>query len=150
MREQIARLVCGLSLATVIALAWLFAVRHNPPLPATPPPLVPTHQAAQPAVNASPAQLARGQALFSELECTTCHSLRGQGNPRRPLDDVRRRRSPNEISDWITGTGTAASALSPAVLTRKQPYQALPPADLAALVALLCDPSPAAGITAKP
>ncbi len=148
MREQIARLLCGLSLAVVIALACVFAVRHNPPRPSlgSPPSTQPVPSSA---AQASEAQIARGLVLFAELECSTCHSFRGQGNPRRPLDDSSARRGAAELASWITGTGPAATALSPAVLKRKQPYQSLSPADLAALVALLSS-HPATDSAAQP
>lgn len=141
MREHLARFVCALSLALVIALAWVFAVRHNPRSPAPSPPLLPVGKANRNAGGTSPVQITRGQVLFRELDCATCHSFRGQGNPRRPLDDSGARLSREELAAWITGTGVATSKLSPGALKRKQSYQALPPEDLAALVALLTSPS---------
>lgn len=140
MREQIARLVCVLSLALVIALALVFAVRHNSPVPSPPPPVAPDHTH-QRSTAASSAQIARGKALFTDLECASCHSFRGQGSPRRPLDDISSQRSPAELSAWITGTGVAASSLSPAVLRRKERYQSLSPDDLSALVVFLISPA---------
>ena len=140
MREIIARVVCLLTVAVVVALAHLFAARHNPHVSAPGPPLTraPT---AEPAVSSD---AVRGREVYNAQGCASCHAIAGSGNPRNPLDDVGTRRNAAELRDWIMGTGSAVEQLSPAVVRRKQRYQELPEAELKALVAYL------ATLTAKP
>lgn len=134
MRERIALLVCWLTLGMVAGLSWLFAVRHNPESPRTPP----VAPIAAPVLPPRPvAANETGARLFREQGCTSCHALGGAGNPRYPLDGVGARRSRDELRAWTTGTGLAAERLSPMVVRRKERYQDLPDADMAALVEYL-------------
>jgi mono/diheme cytochrome c family protein len=145
MREIIARAVCLLTVAMVVALAHLFAEKHNPPVSVPVP-----AQAATPiaAPNVSPVvvspDVARGREVYNAQGCSSCHAIAHEGNPRNPLDDVGTRRTASELREWIMGTGSTVEQLSPAVIRRKQRYQELPPADLDALVAYL------ASLTGKP
>ena len=124
-----ARVVCLLTVVVVVALAHLFAQRHNPQ--ASSPPVTPT---AEP-VRSSEA--VRGHDVYNAQGCSSCHAIAGVGNPRNPLDDVGRRRTAAELREWITGTGSATDQLSPAVVRRKQRYQDLSEDELRALVAFL-------------
>jgi hypothetical protein len=138
MREIIARSLSVLTLFVVLALAYIFAVRHNPtPAPRGP---TPTGTAAAPvaAVLPAPPEIhVRARELFTVHGCATCHSVGGQGNPRLPLDDVGNQCTPEDILAWTTGTGEAAAQLSDNLRRRKQRYIDLPAPDLDALVAWL-------------
>ena len=135
MREAIAWTVCLLALCLVTALSYLFAVRHNPVAPESavePMPAVESKTGA-----GTPPAAARGEAVFAEQKCQTCHSIGGVGNPRSPLDGVSSRLSPEELPDWITGTGAATNSLSGTLIKRKRRYLEIPPDDLTALVSYL-------------
>lgn len=137
MREIIARIVCLVAAGVVLALAFVFAVRHNPRPGA---PVTPAAAAAGNIVRPETEAAMRGRAVFERENCATCHLFRGVGNPRYPLEDAARRRSPTELRAWITGDETVAGALSGAVLRRKRRYAELPGEELEALVAFLSEP----------
>lgn len=138
MREIIARAVCLLTVTVVLALAHLFAERHNP---RGRPPV--TEQAVRRIADQVPSpEGAAGREVYNAQNCSSCHAIAGEGNPRNPLDDVGARRSAVELREWITGTGSATGRLSPAVIRRKQRYQELPEAELQALVAFLASLTP--------
>ena len=151
MREKIALAVCVLALVVVVALSFVFAVRHTPETVAAPPvsagpPLEPaatdpaesnqTVAATDPGPVAN-ADLGRGRKIYGQQGCATCHAIAGSGNPRHPLEGTGDRWTTEELAHWILGTGVAAGELSPAVRRRKQRYQSLPPEDLGALVGYL-------------
>ena len=137
MREIIARVVCFLTVVVVVALAHLFAERHNPQISVQAP--------ASPTVAPIPSsRAARGREVYNAQGCSSCHAIAGEGNPRNPLDGVGVRRTAVELREWITGTGVAIEQLSPAVVRRKQRYQELSEAELQALVVFLGE------LTAKP
>lgn len=129
MRETIARLVCALAAWVVIALSFLFAQRHNPPLPET-------HAGTPPAVT-PPADAGRGPGIFVAQGCAGCHSLRGVGNPRSALDGIGAGRTREDLRGWITGTGEAAEELPASVVRRKAGYRELPEDELDALILYL-------------
>lgn len=138
MREIIARLLCFLAVVLVLALAHLFAARHNPPDATAP------QRAAAEIVKAPilPAETSRGRQVYAEQGCSSCHAIAGAGNPRNPLDGVGTRRTRAELFEWVTGTGGAADQLSPSVVRRKQRYRDLSQEDLNALVAYLTSLAP--------
>lgn len=155
MREIIARAVCVLTVGVIVALSFLFAAAHNPqsaaqPLPEAAGPAVAMAEGEKPdrptVIGSGPRDEkrdallrdnARGRAVYEAQNCATCHSLAGEGNPRRPLDDVGARLTPDQLRAWTTGTGEAAAILSEAVVKRKQRYSSLPAEDLEALMAYL-------------
>jgi mono/diheme cytochrome c family protein len=137
MRELIARTVCVLTVAVVVALAHLFAERHNPPVTT----LAPSAPTAEPMRSRDAVQ---GREVYNAQGCASCHAIAGVGNPRNPLDGVGARHTAAELREWITGTGAATEQLSPAVVRRKQRYQELSETELKALVAFL------ASLTAAP
>ena len=166
MRELIARGVLVLMFAMVLGLALLFAILHNPAAsgpvsvqattaepvlqpaaPGSPSPGAP--ERASPVVPAENRVLALevewGRRVFLEQNCTSCHSVGGEGNPRLPLDGVGDRETPEGLRIWTTGTGEAATQLSAGVRRKKQAYQTLPDAEMNALVVFLStlkSPSP--------
>ena len=162
MRELIARLICFLALAVVIALALLFAVRHNSTRtvpgaiavnqPVTsnaavatrgPEPLSATRVTTPAATPVSTNQAGsatsadRGREIFAQQKCMSCHSIEGSGNPRYPLDATGARWQPEELREWITGTGVAAERLSSTIIRRKQRYRELSEAEINSLVQYL-------------
>jgi len=124
-----------------------FIPAENPP-PVTTPPTPPSPQipANAPVVPGAPVAARgekadgtasapeRGRAAYAQHNCATCHSIAGTGNPRYPLDGTGDRWEPDELRDWIVGTGVAAETLSPAMRRRKQRYQSMPAEELSALV----------------
>ena len=92
MREIIARVVCLLTVAVVMALAHVFAQRHNPrgsaPVPVAP---------AAESVRSSDA--VRGREVSTAQGCSSCHAIAGVGNPRNPLDGVGSRRYNQSLSE---------------------------------------------------
>jgi len=162
MRERIARAICLLSLGVVATLSYLFARQHNPIEPAAGPttPASAVVSAApatspgpgprdatgtattsdsaatitEPLAQPSADTITRGRAVYARNGCATCHSIAGEGNPRYPLDGTGDRWEPEDLRDWIIGSGIAADLLNDAMRRRKQRYANLPEADLSALV----------------
>jgi len=139
MREIIARSICVLTGCVVVALSFLFAAAHNPPASAKPasPSIVVPAPVVRPPEKPETSDVERGRAVYAEQNCSTCHAIAGEGNPRVVLDGVGDRRDAAALREWITGTGAAAGELSVATARRKARYQQLPEADLSALVAFL-------------
>lgn len=130
MREIIARLVCGATVGVVLALAWVFASRHNPP-----------SNAHVPGESGSPATLGRldqsaelGRLTYARHDCASCHAISGRGNPRHPLDGVGERRSAEELREYVTATGAAANKLSDTTVRRKARYREIPADEMTALI----------------
>jgi len=138
MRESIAKVVCAFMVGVVVALSWLFARQHNPPMPGN------TEQAGAVAPSSTVVGRGiaeRGRALYGEQNCATCHSIDRVGNPRHPLDGVGARLGATEMRAWITATGNVAAQLPAAAGRRKQRYQELSANELDALVAYLSLPA---------
>jgi mono/diheme cytochrome c family protein len=133
MREVIARLICIFTVVVVLALAHVFAARHNPVKADTKP--LPSSGAASAPIPA-PA-IERGRQVYAEQGCSSCHAIAGVGNPRNPLDGVGGRRNHAELIEWVTGAGSTVDQLAPAVLRRKQRYRDLPQESMNDLVAYL-------------
>src|SRR5688572_5217119 len=91
MREIIARIVCLLTVLVVVALAHLFAARHNPQ--ATPPPVTPTAELVR------SSEAVRGRDVYDAQGCSSCHAIAGVGNARYPLDNVGTRRTAAELRE---------------------------------------------------
>lgn len=162
MRELIARFICLLTLCVVVALAFLFAVRHNAPAqisdssrttnlisaPSTNVQVaLPAIVASEPITNQSPAAVTidRGRTIFGQQGCASCHSVAGAGNPRYPLDNIGSRMQVDDLREWVTGTGPATNRLSSAVTRRKQRYRNLPEDDMGSLVLYLSSLQDASG-----
>jgi mono/diheme cytochrome c family protein len=145
MRERLALGVLVFTLLLVIGLSAGFAARRSangqPPPPVTPKSVEAVSASASSNRAGGGAErnavVARGRAVYAEQRCASCHAIAGEGNPRFPLDGVGAQLNPDELRQWITGTGGAAEVLTPTVQRRKQRYLTLPEPDLAALVAYL-------------
>jgi len=75
--------------------------------------------------------IARGERVYAEQRCRACHAIDGKGNRRYPLDGVGGRLDAKALRIWIV----APQEMNPKV--RKPAYDALPAADVDALVAYL-------------
>lgn len=130
MRERLARILAALSAVIVVVLSAVFSLLHN--TPAQQDASGDARQASQQTRNLL--RTAAGRAIFDQHGCGGCHSIAGQGNPRVPLDGVGKRRSPEELRDWIVAAESVRPSLSASVVKRKQTYAALPEQELQALV----------------
>ncbi len=129
MRETLARWVALLTTAVTVSLSVWFAWIHNPS---------PERGEVRPAPTADPVTADHpGRAVYDAQRCAVCHSIAGVGSPRSPLDGVGARRDREELEKWIVGAAELEDALPPSTFRRKQAYQALPQAELDALVAYL-------------
>lgn len=133
MREIIARVVCGVTLVVVLALAWVFAWRHNPAQRAP----SASRDAAMVEGRVATPDVERGRLVYEEQGCASCHAIGGRGNPRYPLDGVGDRRNAAQLRDYVTASAAAAEELSAAIVSRKTKYRAMPAAELDALIAYL-------------
>lgn len=139
MRILFARWLAVVTGVLIVVLATLFAVVRNPAETPTPPAAEGDLGASPPTVEIAGATgnptgssdaIARGRAVYVEQRCGMCHSVRGDGNTRSPLDDVASRLTDDQVRRWIV----TPQEMDPAV--RKRGYK-LPPEDLDALVAYL-------------
>jgi mono/diheme cytochrome c family protein len=155
MRERMAKGIIVLALSLLTGLSFVFARLHNRETPGAPD----SRQVGPPASSApeakpglTEADLApardthqRGRAVYGRERCATCHSIAGEGNPRFPLDGVAARWKPEELEDWIIGSGVAADLLPTGVVRRKQRYRTLPEEDMKPLIRYLSTLTPNSG-----
>jgi mono/diheme cytochrome c family protein len=79
---------------------------------------------------------ARGEKVYTDQKCSLCHSIGGRGNAKGPLDEVGKKRSADEIRQWITDA-KAMTAKTHATRKPDMKQYTLPAADVDALVAYL-------------
>ena len=109
----------------VLVLAGAFAVIQNPietagiteimapgPLGVSPEPVAPGRE-----------RIEAGRHVYQQQTCARCHSIAGAGNPRNSLDGVGARRTPEELRDWILGSGAVQELLPERIFKLKQAYQ---------------------------
>ena len=80
----------------------------------------------------------RGEKVYGEQKCSTCHSIAGKGNKKGPLDEVGTKLTADDIRAWIVdpvGMTAKTKAARKPPMTAK--YTSLPKEDLDALVAYL-------------
>lgn len=147
MRELIASIVCVLTVSIIILLSGISASRQGQPVPAIQ--KTNDHKLIESPTPTS-AELDDGQVIFEKQRCHTCHSFKGRGNDRSPLDGVAKQLSPEELREWITGTGSAAPLLSPAIRRRKANYLQLTDAEITALIRYLSSAEMSANRSAIP
>lgn len=137
MREIIALMVCILAASIIILLSVFAASRQREPVATS-------QQQNDHKRNASPsaasAELPDGKVVFEKQRCHTCHSFKGRGNTRSPLDAAANQLTPEELREWITGTGNAAPLLPATIKRRKANYQKLSDAEMSALTRYLSPP----------
>jgi mono/diheme cytochrome c family protein len=80
----------------------------------------------------------RGQKVYADTKCATCHSIGGKGAAKGPLDGVGSKLTADEIRQWLVNP---AEMTAKTKATRKPPMPSyakkLPKEDLDALVAYL-------------
>lgn len=135
MRERWAKRLAWISCSLVLVFTAAFAATYNSGTGAThAEPMVPA-PAATPADDAE--LIASGRAVYDSLDCSSCHSIAGQGSPRSPLDGVGGQLDRAAIRAWVLGEESVAEELSPRALRTKQAYADLEPERLEALIAYL-------------
>jgi len=146
MREKWARLIALFTGLVVLVLAGAFAVIQNPiETTGTTEIMAPAPLAVSPdAVATDPERFEAGRRVYQQQTCARCHSIGGAGNPRNSLDGVGARRTPEELRDWIIGSGAVQELLPERVFKLKQAYQ-LSDDELAVLILYLQSRSVAQG-----
>ena len=137
MRERIAILVAFLTVCFAISISALFAWKHNAAIArATPVSGVSTNSnlKAQNDPVAKNGLGPPGAEIYQAKHCRTCHSIKGVGNPRSPLDGVGSRLNRAELREAIIGTGAASSKMSGAVRQRKARYAEMPEDEMSKLI----------------
>lgn len=135
MRERWARRLAVLTCLLVLGLTAAFAAVRN--LPGALAPVATQAVEGALGTGTDAAVLALGRQVYDEQGCAGCHAIAGAGSPRSPLDGVGSALTPAQIREWVIGGDSVAEELSPRALRTKRGYQALPPAQLDALVAYL-------------
>jgi mono/diheme cytochrome c family protein len=127
MREQLARWAATVTAAVLVALVGLFAwVQNREALPPDEPTV------AREQVDSE--RLERGRQVYEEQDCSMCHAIAGDGNPRNPLDGVGNRLDADEIGAWIVGEDVP---LPDRVRRTKRDYRALDDDEMEALIAFM-------------
>ena len=130
MREQWARRIVLITGLLVLLLAFLFADLQNP---------VKTTDITESrnhltTIDFEPERIEAGKQVYQQQNCSRCHSIAGEGNPRNPLDNIGEKRSAEELRDYITGADRLQKIISERSLKLKQRYRLLPADELDALI----------------
>lgn len=130
MREQWARRIVLITGLLVLLLAFLFADLQNP---------VKTTDITESrnhltTIDFEPERIEAGKQVYQQQNCSRCHSIAGEGNPRNPLDNLGEKRSAEELRDYITGADRLQKTISERSLKLKQQYRLLPADELDALI----------------
>lgn len=78
---------------------------------------------------------AAGEKLFADNKCTVCHSVKGVGNKKFPLDGAGKHHTPESVRLWLVDSKAAAEKAGKKLAMPMKSFKTLPPADLDALVA---------------
>lgn len=78
-----------------------------------------------------------GRQVYNQQGCALCHSIAGKGNTRNPLDGVGRRRTAEEINEWVVGADRLKGIMPERAFKFKKTYRELHSDDLKALVVYL-------------
>jgi mono/diheme cytochrome c family protein len=130
MRERIAIAISILTVALLVTLSALFAVRQDRELAAASPP-------AETGTAGVAADSARGRAVYLAQRCARCHSVDGAGSRRSPLDGVGARRTRAELLAWTVADAVVEDSLSPSAARAKRRYRHLPDEDIRVLITYL-------------
>jgi len=117
MREQLAMILAAVIAMVVVIIAAVFSLLHNAPV----------SREAVPDTSA-------GRVIYERLDCSGCHSISGQGNPRTPLDGVALKYSPEQLRDWVTAADSVRPLLPASVARIKQSYASLPEQEFQSLL----------------
>jgi mono/diheme cytochrome c family protein len=137
MRERWARVLATFTALLLLFLAAMFAnyqrsVRNASTAMGTHSVVIPIDP------QASKSQIARGRTLFAEMQCDSCHSIRGRGNPRFPLDEAARTLDRSTLRRRALGTDPAAPVAA-RILRRKSANQQRSEVDLDTVISYLID-----------
>ncbi|MDH5218673.1 MAG: cytochrome c [Gammaproteobacteria bacterium] len=130
MREQWAIRIVLITGLLVLLLAFLFSTLQNP---------VETKDITQnkdhiSIIDLEPKYIEAGRQVYQQQNCSRCHSIAGEGNPRYPLDNVGAELSTKELRDYITGADHLHNTLPERILKLKQAYRSLPTNELDVLI----------------
>lgn len=141
MRERIAVAISVLAVAVLAGLSLVFAFHQNPATAASSAldsdmPAAPLREDTVLQQRAVPVgDSIAGYAVFRAWGCERCHSVRGVGSPRFPLDGVGLRRTPDELNAWTVGAPAVRDSLSPSALRAKRRYEQIPDEEMRVLIA---------------
>jgi hypothetical protein len=137
MRERIAVGIAFLAVCFGVFTSAMFAWRHNISVVNSAPPISAERDSGVAATVPETALSPLPSSDYEERHCGTCHSIKGVGNPRYPLDGVGSRLNRAELREAITGSGATSTNLSRAVRQRKARYTEMPEEEMAKLVDFL-------------
>jgi len=129
MREKWARRVAYFTGLIVLLLTVYFARIQNPPV--------------RPEINENNMQekslvinqdFALGKQVYIQQGCAMCHTIKGQGNPRYPLDGVGLKHTEKELHNWVIGDETIQGLLPERSFKLKQMNRSLSHDELELLV----------------
>ena len=118
MRENLARLIVLITGILVVMLSMVFARIQNPDKLS----ILETKQVTQ------------GRHVFLQQGCARCHSIKGEGNQRTPLDGVAKKYTDKEMRNWIMGAKNLEGKMTQGIMKVKSKYQKLSKDELDALV----------------
>ena len=82
------------------------------------------------------ALVAQGEKVYNDQKCFNCHSVKGEGNKKGPLDKIATKLKPAEMKDWLLNAPEMAAK---AKADRKPPMKSvtLTDSEMNALLAYL-------------
>jgi mono/diheme cytochrome c family protein len=91
---------------------------------------------ALPALAQDKALVAQGEKIYNDQKCFNCHSIRGDGNKKGPLDKIATKVKPAEMREWLTNATEMAAKMKK---DRKPPMKSatLTDGEMTALLAYL-------------
>jgi len=129
MREKWAKRIVLLTALIVLLLASLFASIQNPKQSADN-----NKNSEQQAFAFDSKRVEAGRRIYQQQNCSLCHSINGQGNPRSSLDGVGEKRNASELHLFITGADSLQDLLPEGIRKMKKRYSKLPEDNLDDLV----------------
>ena len=129
MREKWARRIVLFTGLMVLLLATVFARIQNPAQPAD---TIEKQSAEIIALDSE--RIQNGRRIYLQQDCSQCHSIAGDGNPRIPLDGVGATYTADELRNRIIGADTLKGIMPEGVRKKKRGYAELPNGDLNTLV----------------
>ena len=89
------------------------------------------------AAGQDPAQVKKGEEVYTAQKCSMCHSIAGKGGKANPLDGVGTKLSADDIKQWIVNPKEMTAKTKAERKPPMKAYPNLPAADVDALVAYL-------------
>ncbi len=66
-----------------------------------------------------------GKQIYVQQSCAMCHSVKGDGNPRNPLDGASEQLTDKQLKQWVVGAPELEERIGAGVLRLKQANQKL-------------------------